>query len=145
MKPHDYDSPNDAQCLHVDRARRSLLCALLGAPLVALACRPRAADCPPYDPAAAKRTFDGRVGRIVFSNRARRAVTVSVYHPDGDSAAPEETWRVEAGATRELGGGFGNDWGVRVDSGCVPTVGSVAEWDRSTFRLAWDGAGFVRP
>lgn len=115
-------------------------CVLL---VLTLACRagePRAgsrvhSNCRPYEPAIAKRTFDGRVGSIIFHNDGPERVHVEVYHPDGQG--PEISWIVPPRQVADLGGGFGNDWGIRAGSGCVTTLGQVGYWSDGRFIVDW--------
>ena len=120
--------------------------AFTAAILVVAACAERGetagANCRRYRPVEAKRTFDGRVGQIRVRNTTAGAVVVRVYHPDGDGSVEQE-WTVPPRAAADLGGGFGNDWGIQVDNSCVQTVGRASAWDHSTFALVWTGAALA--
>ena len=94
---------------------------------------------PEDDVRIAKRTFDGRVGRVVVHNETDRAVRLRIYHPDGDGSHPEHEWTLAGGADSALGDAFGNDWGLRADGACLSTVGSLAGWSDGTFTLTWTG------
>ena len=96
-------------------------------------------DCDRFDPVIAKRTFDGRVGRVIVYNDTERPVRLRIFHPDGDGSHPEQEWMLPAGADSLLGEGFGNDWGVRGDQACLSTVGALAHWGDGTFTLTWTG------
>ena len=91
--------------------------------------------CEPYDPSAAKATFDGRVGTIEIRNATSNAVNVELYHPDGTGAV-ELTATAGAGST-EIAGGFGNDWGVRLGDQCVTTLGEAGAWTGDRFVIDW--------
>jgi hypothetical protein len=93
------------------------------------------APCTPYDPVEAKATFDGRVGTVVVENATNRAVDVELYHPDGSGGV--EVSEVAGPGATELGAGIGNDWGIRIDDGCVATVGEASTWDGDRFVIRW--------
>jgi hypothetical protein len=130
--------------------RRSILsrCAVAGS-LALAGCDPappaRAAvpRCEQYRAAEAKRSWDGRSGHVLFHNASARPVAVSLYHPDGGGAV-ELTIPVGPDARdtlREAGVVvLGNDWGIRVDGGCVELVGRVAAWRDGEFAVTWTGA-----
>ena len=94
------------------------------------------ANCRPYDPATAKRAFDGRVGSIIFRNASGERVHVDVYHPDGQGSV-EVSWTVPAGAVADLGAGFGSDWGIRAGAGCTTTLGQAGRWSEGRFVIDW--------
>ena len=96
-------------------------------------------DCDRYDPVIAKRTFDGRVGRVIVYNDTERPVRLRIYHPDGAGSYPEQEWLLPAGADSLLGEHFGNDWGLQGEQACLSTVGALAHWADGTFTLTWTG------
>ena len=63
-------------------------------------------------------------------------MAVAVFHPDG-AGWEEVRWTVPAGAVVDLGGGFGNDWGIRADTSCITTLGRVGRWSDGGFAVAW--------
>ncbi len=92
--------------------------------------------CAAYDPAAAKATFDGRVGTVEVVNEGTADVRVDLYHPDGTGSV-EVSALAPAGTVTALPGAIGNDWGIGIGDGCVTTVGQVATWTGDRFVIAW--------
>jgi hypothetical protein len=76
------------------------------------------------------------VGSLIFRNDAPERVRVEVYHPDGHGAV-ESSWTVPAGTVANLGGGFGNDWGIRAGTGCATTLGRAGHWSEGRFIVDW--------
>jgi hypothetical protein len=94
--------------------------------------------CAPYDPEAAKATFDGRVGTVEIVNEGTTDVRVELYHPDGTGGVEDSTV-VPAGMSVALPGGIGNDWGIGIGDGCVTTLGEAASWSaaEARFVITW--------
>lgn len=73
--------------------------------------------------------FDGRVGRITFTNGSDRSVTVKLYHPDSPNRA-FSTQEISPGENIFLGEhSYGSDWGIQVNDSLICIIGRVSDWN----------------
>jgi hypothetical protein len=103
----------------------------------------RSSGCEPYGSQLAG-MVGGRTGPLLVANHGDRAVTLTVYHPDGQAWSSMRR-RLPAGRSFFLTTPEGqrviarSDWGVQVDTFCVELIDRVATWAGDHFSVSWGG------